>query len=148
MSKPNNDLKSKIDTYLSGMDHVKFMAVCKQKRKTKSELAREAIRWYLEHHEQIAEQSHETEVAQAMRYTADQTVKAINGGVDRICKMLARQGRAIGTLYELSWMSLPDEESARNAFQAALTKAKQRMARHVEKDELELAERMKKVVNS
>ncbi len=83
-----------------------------------------------------------------MRYATEQIVKAINGGVDRICKMLARQGRAIGTLYELSWMSLPDDEDARKAFEAAATKAKQKMARHVENDEKEFAERLKKVVNS
>lgn len=115
---------------------------------SKTELAREAIRWYIARYDEIKGQSREGEMAQAMRYATDQLVKAINAGVDRICRMLARQGRAIGTLYELSWMSLPDDENARKAFESALTKAKSRMAKHVEKDERELAERMKTVVNS
>jgi hypothetical protein len=62
--------------------------------------------------------------------------------------MLARQGAAVGTLYELSWMALPDDENARKAFEAANTIAKQKMRKHVERDENELAQSFKKVVTS
>jgi hypothetical protein len=120
----------------------------KERGVTKSELAREAIRCYIANYEEIKGQTRDGEIAAAMRYATEQIVKAINGGIDRICKMLARQGRAIGTLYELSWMSLPDDEDARKAFEAAPTRAKQKMARHVENDEKEFAERLKKVVNN
>ena len=132
---------------LAAADRLRLAQLAQEKKTTRTEIAREAIRWYLEHHEQIAGETHEGELAQAMKYLADQIVRAQNNGIDRICKMLARQGRAIGTLYELSWMSLPDDENARQAFEAAANKAKQRMAKHVENDERELAERMKKVVN-
>jgi TRAP-type C4-dicarboxylate transport system substrate-binding protein len=83
-----------------------------------------------------------------MRYATDQHVKAINSGVERVCKMLARQGAAIGTLYELSWMALPDDENARAAFEAASNTAKQKMRKHVERDEAEISDKMKKVVTS
>lgn len=83
-----------------------------------------------------------------MWYATEEMVKALNAGVDRICKMLARQGRAVGTLYELSWLSLPDDDDVRAVFEEAARRAKQRMARHIESDEKELAERMKKVVNN
>jgi hypothetical protein len=62
--------------------------------------------------------------------------------------MLARQGRAVGTLYELAWMALPDDDNARAAFNDAVMIAKQKMAKHVELDEQEQAEKMKKVVTS
>lgn len=129
-------------------DKERLAQKAKAKNLTNTELAREAIRWYLEHHEKIGGKTKEAEVSQAIRFATEGLIKAINSGVDRICKMLARQGRAIGTLYELSWMSLPDDENARKAFEAAVTRAKQRMARHVENDEREIAETMKKVVNS
>jgi hypothetical protein len=74
-------------------------------------------------------------------------VKAIGNGVERICKMLARQGTAIGTLYELTWLSLPDDELARATFEEAIKAAKQKMRRYVEKDEEEIACAMKKVVD-
>ena len=128
-------------------DRERLAKFAKAKKLTTTEVAREAIRWYLDNQEKIGVKTRDNETAQAIRYATDGLVKAINGGVDRICKMLARQGRAIGTLYELSWMSLPDDENARKAFEAAATRAKQRMARHVESDERELAESMKKVVD-
>jgi hypothetical protein len=129
-------------------DRERVAQLAKAKNVTATELAREAIRWYLEHHEEAKEQPKENASALAIKYGTDQLVKSMNSGVDRICKMLARQGRAIGTLYELSWMSLPDDENARKAFEEAANRAKKRMARHVENDEKEVAESMKKVVNS
>lgn len=133
---------------LNASDRKSLAELAQQIGTTKTELAREAIRWYIARYDEIKGQSREGEIAQAMRYATDQVVKAINLGVDRLCKMLARQGRAIGTLYELSWMSLPDDDDARDAFHTAAEKAKQRMAKHVENDERELAERMRTVVNS
>ena len=129
-------------------DKERLAQKAKAKNLTSTELAREAIRWYLDYHEKTGGKAKEAEVSQAILFATEGLIKAINSGVDRICKMLARQGRAIGTLYELSWMSLPDDENARKAFEAAVTRAKQRMARHVENDEREIAETMKKVVNS
>jgi predicted DNA-binding protein len=136
-----------ISVGLAESDRIRLAELSRQQGKTKTVLAREAIRWYLEHQDELKAQPQENATAQAIRYATDHIVKAINGAVDRICKMLYRQGRAIATLYELSWMSLPDDD-ARKAFHEAANKAKQRMAQHVEKDEQELADRMKKVVNS
>ena len=145
MSKRRPD--PKVETRLSEKDMERLSSFSAASKRSKAEIAREAIRWYLDNQERIGVKTRDNETAQAIRYATDGLVKAINGGVDRICKMLARQGRAIGTLYELSWMSLPDDENARKAFEAAATRAKQRMARHVESDERELAESMKKVVD-
>ncbi|MBU6455626.1 MAG: hypothetical protein KGS72_27895, partial [Cyanobacteria bacterium REEB67] len=114
--------------------------------KSRSDFVRQALLWYLDSQEKLEHDERETEVAKAMRYATDQHVKAINSGVERVCKMLARQGAAIGTLYELSWMALPDDENARAAFEAAANTAKQKMRKHVEKDESELAASFKKVV--
>jgi hypothetical protein len=133
---------------LGAADRVRLSQLAQEKKTTRTEIARDAIHWYLAHHEQFAGRTQESELAQSVRYLTDQLVKASNGGTDRICKMLARQGRAIATLYELSWMSLPDDETARKAFHVAAQKAKQRIAKHVENDERELAERMRNVVNS
>lgn len=133
---------------LNEKDRAGLIRLARETGMTKSELAREAIRWYIGNYDEIKGRTRDGEIAAAMRYATDHLVKAINGGIDRICKMLARQGRAIGTLYELSWMSLPDDENARKAFEAAATRAKQKMARHVENDEKEFAERLKRLVNN
>lgn len=133
---------------LDEKDRGRLLDLARLQGRTKTEVAREAIRWYLDNWEKLEHDKREAEVAQAMRYATEQHVKAINSGVDRICKMLARQGRAVGTLYELAWMALPDDENARQAFDDAVKAAKQKMARHIELDEQELAEKMKKVVKS
>jgi hypothetical protein len=133
---------------LNQKDRVKLAELAGLEGRTKVEVAREAIRFYLENYQQIKSQSRDGEIAQAIKYATDELVKAINKGIDRICKMLSRQGIAIGTLYELSWMALPDDENARKAFEAASNAAKQKMRRRVELDEAELAERQKKVISS
>ena len=136
----------RVETRLASADIKRLEAAAEKAGQTRAEFTRQALLWYLDNLENLEHDKRETEVAQAMMYATDQHVKAINSGVDRICKMLARQGRAVGTLYELAWMSLPDDDNARAAFDIAVQSAKQKMAKHVEKDEQELADRMKKVV--
>jgi hypothetical protein len=114
---------------------------CKQ-----SEVIRDAIRWYLDNAEKTEHDARESEVAQSIRYATAQHVKVIQEGVERICKMMARQGIALGTLYELTWLSLPDDEVARATFEEAIGYAKQKMRRLVQKDEEVIAAAMKKVV--
>lgn len=136
----------KVETRLTRADIKRLDDAANAAGKTRADFARQALLWYLDNLENLEYDKRESEVARAMRYATDQHVKAIHQGTDRICKMLARQGVAIGTLFELSWMALPDDDEARAAFEAAANTAKQKMRRHVERDEAELAEKAKKVV--
>lgn len=138
----------KVETRLTRADINRLDEAAKTAGKSRSDLVRFALLWYLDNLEKLEHDDRETEIAKSIRYATDQHVKAINSGTDRICKMLARQGAAIGTLYELSWMALPDDENARKAFDAANTIAKQKMRKYVEKDENELAQSFKKVIGS
>ena len=136
----------RVETRLVSADIKRLDKAAKDAGQTRAEFARQAILWYLDNLENLENNKREAEVSQAIRYATDQHVKAINAGVDRVCKMLARQGRAVGTLYELAWMALPDDDNARAAFDDAVKIAKQKVARHVELDEQEQAEKMKRVV--
>ena len=138
----------RVETRLTRPDITRLDEAAKTDGKSRSDFVRHALLWYLDNQEKLEHDKRETEVAQAMRYATDQHVKAINSGVDRVCKMLSRQGSAIGTLYELSWMALPDDENARAAFEAASNTAKQKMRKQVDKDADELASSFKKVVTS
>ena len=135
-----------VETRLTRADIKRLDDAAKVAGKSRADFMRQIMLWYLDNQEKVDLDKRETEVAQAMRYATDQHVKAINSGVERICKMLARQGAAIGTLYELSWMALPDDENARKAFQSASNTAKQKMRKHVDADEAELSEKLKRVV--
>lgn len=133
---------------LNEADRTRLAAVAKAQERTRTEVAREAIRWYLDHYEEIKSQPREGQMAEAIRYATTQIVKAITNGVDRICAMLARQGRAIGTLYELQYMAIPDPDQADVLFAEAVKKSKQKQAKYVQEDEKDLIAGMKKVVTS
>jgi uncharacterized protein (DUF1778 family) len=138
----------RVETRLNIADAKRLDQAAKTAGKSRSDFARQALLWYLDNQENLTLDKRETEVAQAIKYATDQHVQATRNGVDRICKMLARQGAAVGTLYELSWMALPDDDDARQAFEAAANTARQKMRTHVQKDEAELAARTTKVVTS
>lgn len=150
MEEPKKSLRfsPRVETRLAIADMKRLDDAAKAAGKTRADFSRQALLWYLDNQEKLTHDDREAEVAQAIRYATDQHIKATNQGVDRICKMLARQGAAIGTLYELSWMALPDDENARGAFEAAANTAKQKMRKHVERDEADLATRTKKVITS
>ena len=104
--------------------------------RTKSDLAREAIRWYLDHYEKIKEDKQQSEITQAL-----------NAMTNRICGMLARQGAEIGTLYELAWLNHKDNK-IEDRFTAAANTVKANMRKRLTDDERRIAESMKKVVES
>ncbi len=150
MEEPKKSLRfsPRVETRLAIADMKRLDDAAKAAGKTRADFSRQALLWYLDNQEKLTVDDREAEVAQAIRYATDQHIKATQQGVDRICKMLARQGAAIGTLYELSWMALPDDENARAAFEAASNTAKQKMRKHVERDEADLATRTTKVITS
>ncbi|MBA4049814.1 MAG: hypothetical protein C0464_02265 [Cyanobacteria bacterium DS2.008] len=128
--------KPTLETKVTREDFNRVDALAKAEGRTKSELVREAVLWYLDHKEELANKRRDTE-----------TVKAIKEMTNRVCAMLARQGGIVGTLYELTWMSLPNEEAKRQ-FQAANSTAKQKMRTRLAKDEKELAEKLGEIVSS
>lgn len=132
---------------LNEKDRGRLAELSRLQGRTKTEVAREAIRWYMDNYEQIKSQSRESETAQAIRYATDQIVKAILSATDRICGMLARQGAEVGTLYELTWRACGTPE-AKEQFTAAVNTAKQRQRNRLDTDEKAVAERTKKVVTS
>ena len=115
-------------------DQKRLEALAEKDGKTKTELAREALLWYLERREN--EQNLERDSAYA---------RSINEMTNRICGMLARQGTALGVLYEVTWRSLPDEQS-KMAFEGIVNEVKGKQRKRLDEDEKILVEKMRKVV--
>jgi predicted DNA-binding protein len=128
--------KPTLETKLIREDFNRVEALARAEGRTKSEIVREALLWYLDHKAELANKPRETE-----------TVQAIKEMTNRICAMLAREGGMVGTLYELTYMSLPNEE-AKKQFQAALSTAKQKMRNRLDKDEKDLAAKLGGIVSS
>lgn len=127
-----------LNVNLSSDDHRRLAAMAKElsgeHERTKTDVAREAIRWYLDHYEKIKEDDRQAEVT-----------KALNAMTNRICGMLARQGAEIGTLYELAWQNHV-ENKIEARFTSAANTVKANMRKRLTEDERRIAESMKKVV--
>lgn len=136
MEEKKRGFKPTLETKLTREDFNRVDVMAKAEGRTKSEIMREALLWYLDHKAELANKPRETE-----------TVQAIKEMTNRVCAMLARQGGQVGTLYELTYMSLPNEE-AKKQFQAANSTAKQKMRTRLEKDEKDLAEKLGGIVRS
>ena len=124
-----------LETKVTREDFIRVDRLAQAEGRSKSEILREALLQYLERKDAPVAAAREAE-----------TVKAINAMTNRICAMLARQGAAVGTLYELTWMNLGKDKAAQTQFHEALTKAKQKMRTRLEKDEKELAEQLKEML--
>ena len=129
-----------LNVNLSSDDHRRLAEMAKElstdQERTKTEVAREAIRWYLDHYQKIKEDKRQSEVTQAL-----------NAMTNRICGMLARQGAEIGTLYELAWQNHVDNK-IEPRFTGAANTVKANMRKRLTDDERKIAESMKKVVES
>jgi hypothetical protein len=125
---------------LSSTDHQRLEQAAKELSavhpRTKTDVAREAIRWYLDHYDTIKENKSQSELTQAL-----------NAMTNRLCGMLARQGAEIGTLYELAWQN-HSEAQIEARFIAAANTVKNNMRKRLTDDERRITESMKKVVES
>lgn len=129
--------KPRVETKLTREDFKKVDELAMMENKTKSEVVRDAVLWYLENQEQIRNEERETV-----------TAKSIDAMTNRVCAMLARQGRLIATLFELTYANMSQTEAGKEAFNTALSRAKQKMAKTVEQDEKHVVEAMKRALKS
>jgi len=129
-----------LNVNLSADDHRRLGDMAKElstdHERTKTDLAREAIRWYLDHYATIKDDKRQSEITQSL-----------NAMTNRICGMLARQGAEVGTLYELAWQNHVDNK-IEPRFTAAANSVKANMRKRLTEDERRIAESMKKVVES
>lgn len=125
--------KPKLETKIRREEFQKVAALAALEGKTKSEIVRDAVLFYLAAKEDEAYQKRESVLAQEMEAMTN-----------RICAMLARQGRNIGAVFELTYSNMSRTAEGKASFEAAVTKANQKMARSVQKDERDLVEAMKK----
>ena len=135
MTKKKREYNPRVETRLAKADFQRLDELANLEGVSKSQVVRDAVLHYLDLQDDERAQPREAEIA-----------RAINEMTNRVCGMLARQGATIGTLYELTWMNLPDNEEARKTFHSAVNKAKQKMRKRLDDDEKKTAEKIKGVV--
>lgn len=127
--------KPKLETKLRREDFQKVDELAVLEKKTKSEVVRDAVLFYLEYKEQLEYAPRESAIAES-----------IDAMANRVCAMLARQGRQIGTIFELTYSQMSRTAEGKASFEAAATTANQKQNRAVRHDERETVEAMKKAV--
>ena len=137
MEKKKREVKPTVETKLSREDFKRVDDLAKEDGVSKSELVRQAILWYLANRDELKNEPRDSMIT-----------GSIEAMTNRVCAMLARQGRLIGTLFELTYTNMAGTKEGKAAFDAALTSAKQKMAKAVEKDERDLVEAMKRTVEA
>ena len=137
MEKKKREVKPTVETKLSREDFKRVDDLAKEDEVSKSELVRQAILWYLANRDELKNEPRDSMIT-----------GSIEAMTNRVCAMLARQGRLIGTLFELTYTNMAATKEGKAAFDAALTSAKQKMAKAVEKDERDLVEAMKRTVET
>ena len=137
METKKREFKPKVETKLSREDFMRVDELATADGVTKSEIVREAVLWYLANRDEIKNNPRESMIA-----------GSIEAMTNRVCAMLARQGRLVATIFELTYSSMSQTQEGKDAFEAALTSAKQKMAHSVERDERDLIEALKRTVKA
>ena len=135
MEKKKREVKPTVETKLSREDFKRVDDLAREDGVSKSELVREALLWYLANRDELRNEARDSKIT-----------GAIEAMTNRVCAMLARQGRQVGTLVELTYASMSQTKEGKAAFESAAISAKQKMAKAIEKDERELVEAMKRTV--
>ena len=102
---------------LSSGDLTRLDAVCLQANKSRPELAREAIRFWLEHKDATENNARESEVEQRLRKMED-----------HMASLLVRLGIDVNTLYFMLW-DRSDPETRKGLWEAYQTKATERFCK-------------------
>jgi hypothetical protein len=131
------EYKPRVETKLNRQDFKRVDDLAKEDGVTKAEVVREAVLWYLAHRDEIRNEPRDSMIT-----------TSIEAMTNRVCAMLARQGRLIGTLFELTYVNMANTKEGKEAFDSALTEAKRKMAKSVEKDEKDLVAAMKRTVQA
>ena len=119
---------------LSTRDQDRLATLAKLDGKTKTELARDAVALYLDQQER------------GMNIEKDSLYAlAIKEMTNRICGMLARQGTAIGVLYELAWSGYSMDDDMRGVFSALVNEVKSKQRKRLDEDEKALTARLTKL---
>lgn len=111
---------------LSSEDLLKLSDVAGSQKRTKGEVAREAIRWYVINYEKLKEDSRDSLMSLEIKKMAN-----------RLAAMLARIHVEVGTLYELQFRYTDPD-----LFEEALHTTKQRVRNRLQKDERDVSAKM------
>jgi hypothetical protein len=119
-----------INVGLEEGDRQKLNEMASREGRTQTELARDAIRWYMDHKDTLDESARQSE-----------TAKAIKRMEDRMAGLIARTAIDVGTVYQVLWQR-SDQKTRRAVFESARNLAIQRLRQNPKADEQPVKDEM------
>lgn len=122
-----------IATKLSKSDYARFEQLCRSEDKTKVEVAREAIRFYLDQFDK--------EILDERETLLEKRIKKLE---DRIAKLIVKVALDVGTLHQLFW-SRTNKEIRDELFTQCHLSAVKRLQKKLSNQEKSVAEKAKTI---
>lgn len=113
---------------LSPEDHIKFDEICRLNGKTRPEMGRIAIAWYMQHHEKLTEDQRESILEKRLRKMED-----------RLAALHARTAIDVGLIYHLIWRNM-DKNTRDNALAWAYNATVARLKKKLSGKDAEIKE--------
>lgn len=127
---------------LSEQDRIRLHALSVEMHKTKGEIGRDAIRFYLEHHETAGKVEHDDKLAKVMLKCTDRIIGVMANSTNRICSLLVRNAIDTNITMMLFYRMLPDDQA--DAIMARMYRmGVSRLTRKLSPDELNLTKIIK-----
>lgn len=130
---PKTKVTSLVQTRLSKDDFNRLRSTANQQLLTQAQLARDAIRWYLDHYDLLKHEEHESAYAAQLKSTTN-----------RIAGLLYRIGVSVQSLYEFQWAILSND--GKDVFESCVNKAKEKLRTKFVQDERAIVSTMAKTL--
>lgn len=109
-------------------DQTRLDELCRLEGKKRPQLVREAVTWYLEHKDRLAEDMRESKVEKRLKRMED-----------RLSGLLAKANLDLGTLVQIMYIRLPEEQrdaTFKKARRQSVLRLKQKLQEETELQEL------------
>ncbi len=130
---PKTATVPQIEFRLLPNDHIKFDDVCRVKGKKRSEVAREAIVWYLENQEKLSAEIRESALEKRIRKMEE-----------RMASLMARTAIDVGMVFHILYRNM-DKEKREDIIAWAYNSAVARLKKKLEGQAAEVREQMQKL---
>jgi hypothetical protein len=134
---PNKKYQSQ-PVALAEADRQALAKLAEELQKTKGEIARDAIRWYVQNHETLKESERTDRIASVIFKCTDRIIAVVSKSTNRICSLLVRAILDSNITLMLLYRLLPEEHKddiSAKMYRMAVT----RVTRKLRPEELDIA---------
>jgi hypothetical protein len=122
---------------LTAADRAGLARLASEQSKSKGQVARDAIRWYLDHHSELAASEKDEKLSSVVYKCTDRIIAVITNSTNRIAALLVRAILDMNMVLMLFYRMLP-EEKADDTMSKVYRMAVSRLQRKLSSQELDI----------